>query len=665
MLSVARPRPGRSSGIVFATVATGLLVHACGSRTGVLPLETVSDAAATTDGTVPDGSVDGAPLARCTPRSCAASGYSCGPNGDGCGDVLPCGDCRVPAICGGGGFSACGGGQGLGPDGGPLCTPRTCADLGLDCGPAADGCGGVVQCGICEYPNACGGGGIHGHCGNPLPCTDLCLQQVQCDAGITTSVTGTVVAGTLPQYGNPDPVYNAIVYVPNSVVSDFAPGVQCTQCGGDVSGEPLTATQTAPDGTFTLVNVPAGANIPLVIQLGRWRRQVTIPSVAACESTPLPPSLTRMPRNRTEGDIPLIAVATGEADQTECVLMKMGIDQAEFTQPSGGGRVQLYLDNGSDLGPGTPPAEQLYSQPETLGLYDMVVLPCVGMPVVEVSSNQQNLIAYTSAGGRVFASHYSYAWLNDDPPFSGTADWVAAPNPNAPSSLVGTIDTSFLEGQNFATWLQGVGALSAPDEISLENVRDDLLRVVPPTDQFIYAPDQVLQMGFYTPVGQPAAQQCGRVVFTDFHVSGSANVGDAGLSDHTTFPSECSPAPLTPQEKALEFMLFDLASCVPPAPQSCTPLTCKQQNIDCGPAGDGCGGQIACGTCSGKETCGGGGVYGQCGYPDAGSCAPRTCAQLGYDCGDNGDGCGGVIHCGSCTPPTICGGGGQPSICGM
>ena len=165
-------------------------------------------------------------------------------------------------------------------------------------------------------------------------------------------------------------------------------------------------------------------------------------------------------------------------------------------------------------------------------------------------------------------------------------------------------------------------------------------------------------------MGAAAAQQCGRVVFTDFHVSGVANIGDAGLSNGTTFPAECSPAPLTAQEKALEFMLFDLASCVPPPPQNCTPLTCKQQNIGCGPAGDGCGGQITCGSCPGKDTCGGGGVYAQCGYPDAGSCTPRTCQDLGYDCGDNGDGCGGTIHCGSCTAPQICGGGGKFSVCG-
>ena len=192
----------------------------------------------------------------------------------------------------------------------------------------------------------------------------------------------------------------------------------------------------------------------------------------------------------------------------------------------------------------------------------------------------------------MFATHYSYTWLDDVAPFSGTATWSVPGDPNAPDTLVGTIDTSFLEGQSFATWLQGVGALSAPGQISLTNVRDDVVGVVAPTSRFIYAPSQVLQFGFFTPVGNAASMQCGRVVFTDFHVSGVASIGDAGLSNGSTFPTECTPSPLTPQEKALEFMLFDLASCVPPPPQNCTPLTCQQQKINCGPAGDGCGGPL-------------------------------------------------------------------------
>src|SRR5580698_8461558 len=35
---------------------------------------------------------------------------------------------------------------------------------------------------------------------------------------------------------------------------------------------------------------------------------------------------------------------------------------------------------------------------------------------------------------------------------------------------------------------------------------------------------------------------------------------------------------------------------------------------------------------------------------DAGTmtCVPKTCAQLGYTCGMNGDGCGSPLDCGSC-----------------
>ena len=78
-----------------------------------------------------------------------------------------------------------------------------------------------------------------------------------------------------------------------------------------------------------------------------WRRQVLIPNVTRCVDNPLPTALTRLPRNRTEGDIPLMAMVTGNVDALECVLRKIGIDNSEFTTPAGGGRVQLFVANGA------------------------------------------------------------------------------------------------------------------------------------------------------------------------------------------------------------------------------------------------------------------------------------------------------------------------------
>ena len=46
------------------------------------------------------------------------------------------------------------------------------------------------------------------------------------------------------------------------------------------------------------------------------------------------------------------------------------------------------------------------------------------------------------------------------------------------------------------------------------------------------------------------------MVFSDFHVSAAERTGN-------TFPASCQPlGPMTPQEAALEFMFFDLASCI-------------------------------------------------------------------------------------------------------
>ena len=592
--------------------------------------------------------------AGCVPTTCAAQSANCGQVSDGCGGLTPsCGTCPTGETCGGSGIpSQCGA---------PNCAPRTCAQAGADCGQIADGCGGLtVSCGTCGGNQTCGGGGTPSRCGTPTACTGLCLQQQICPGAATTTITGTVYApnGT-------DPLYSALVYIPNAPVQPFAPGVSCDTCGSTVTGAPLVSAVTGIDGTFTLTDVPVGSSIPLVIQNGRWRRQIVVPSVPACTSTALTAAQTRMPRTKAEGDIPLMGFVTGSVDALECVLRKIGIADSEFSDPSGTGRVRFYQGDGSTgatYSATTPLEDQLWGTQAAINQYDMVLFACQGDAYPKSAAAQQRVVAFANAGGRIFTTHYSYVWLYDDAPFSGTASWAVDPlgmNAFADDPGTGLINQSFPKGAALAKWLVDVGASSQLGSIPIATLRHDFTGVVAPSTLWISDVDEPNYPGaqvpmhytFNTPVGAAAASQCGRVLYSDFHV-------EDAFTEGSTFPQECDGSAMTPQEKMLEFMLFDLGSCVTPDVPQCSPTTCAQQQVTCGPTGDGCGNVLQCGACPSGQTCGGG--VSQCSVP---ACAPRTCAAQKIACGPAGDGCGNILQCGACASGT-CGGGGTPGVCG-
>jgi hypothetical protein len=693
-------------------------------------------------GTGGDGGVGDGGMMTCTPRTCTDVGATCGMQSDGCGNLINCGMCDATKgeTCGGGGIpSACG----------KTCTPATTCPAGQNCGVSADGCGGIVSCGGACTTGTCGGGGTPNVCGSANTCVGLCTQQQVCMGGGTTSVSGKVTSpnGVLPIYG-------ALVFVPTTPLAAFTTGVSCDQCG-PAAGVPLVSTTTGPDGSFLLPNVPVSStaagkvqNIPVVIQLGRWRKQITVVT-SACTNTAIPvvntvnpnagttfvggatrPSpdfvSTSLPRNKSEGDIPLTAISTGDVDGLECVFRKIGIDDGEFTNPSGNGRIRFYQDNGAVITPsagicsaaptrtcsnfggncnnfcssngnncntvgrscnggagtctaagtctqtvGTPPANTLYNDPAELAKYDMTLFECVGERQDKTATQQANVREYANKGGRVYATHFSYVWLYNNSPWSTTGAWV--PGSGNWTSAVATLDTSFPKGLAFAQWLNVVGGLNAPlptmnppwnppPKITINEARHDLDDpIVAPAQRWLYttAADgpaaSVQHYTFNTDMTKPAAQQCGRVLFSDFHVTTGSK------TNNVVFPAECNNDPLTQQEKVLAFMLFDLASCVspPPPPPACTPLSCAAQGIQCGQAGDGCGNVITCPNCPAGQSCGGGGVPNQCG---ASTCTPMACPA--GTCGTVADGCGGTSPCAPCAAGLTCGGGGTPGVCG-
>ena len=385
-------------------------------------------------------------------------------------------------------------------------------------------------------------------------CTGLCAQVPVCTGGVTTTLEGTAFVPN-----GVDPLVNGVVYVPNGALQPFTPGIQCALCGVPVSGDPLTGARTGPDGHFTLTNVPAGQNIPLVIQAGKWRRQITIPEIEPCTSNAVDPSLSRLPRSQMEGDVPLMAVVTGEADALECALLDYGVHPSELTGPAYGGRVHVYVGNGATIDePGDP--DDLN---DLLPQYDAVFYDCDGMTPDGPNDQQRPIIDYANAGGRVFAAHFGYGLL-ENMPFSTTMTLAMPTNDGTFGDAQGILSKAPADGAAFATWLSEVHALSPGGTLDIQLPKQDLLTTLPPAMTYVTT-NATSPVGattqlyaFTTPIGTPAADACGAVVYASYHVDGPSYGAFP-----PPLPGACELLRPSAQEKAYEYFVFDWPTCWP------------------------------------------------------------------------------------------------------
>jgi hypothetical protein len=561
----------------------------------------------------------------------------CGTIGDGCGGTLLC-----STNCGTG--KVCDTTAGL-CHGDASCVPLQCttSNGGQYCGgPIGDGCGGTLNC-----PPTCANGAPCGATTANVcePCGNLCLKRVHCDGTATTSISGTVYD---PKGANP--LYNVIVSIPNAALSAITPGAPtCASCDADVSGEPIATALTDAAGHFVLQNVPWNTDFPLVMQLGKWRRQITIGAslvTTKCADNPIPstwstnavstptnPSL-RLPRNITDGDnngqytsMPKIAITTGQLDALECLLTRIGIDTAEFTNPSGTGHINLFSllstsdshesGNGatSYAGGGTFPvaATALFNSVTTERDYDIIMVNCAGGGYFAPDGGYmndafiQNLRTYVNGGGKAFLEHYFASFLMATNTLTAPYGSIATWETNLGSAISTTdlntyIDRSFSKGQAFSQWLTNVGASTTAGRLQLSNNSSTALKgkytaktTSAPAARWLYNPvsttDDTSKHVHYFDLLTPTDQttKCGRIVYTGIHVSSStgSNQDDVRVTGGTpVFPTECGVRPLNSQEQALEFMFFDLSGCVgapdlpptpppaaapPPAPPSASP----------------------------------------------------------------------------------------------
>lgn len=383
-------------------------------------------------------------------------------------------------------------------------------------------------------------------------CVGLSCNQAVCASGSTT------LRGTVYDPARKNPLYNVMVYVPRTIdpLPEMKRGISCDRCASLVLS-PLTSAVTNERGEFVLSNVPVGDKIPVVAQVGKWRRRIEVNVAKSCAENVIPEYELSLPRNGSEGDMPQIAVTTGALDSLECLMQGIGVDEREFV-PGGdrSGHIHMFDGYGGHGVAGSPRAKDaLWDSVISMSAYDIVALSCEGAEHNEEKPDKSVVAEYANAGGRVFGTHYHYTWFKNspDPLVSRSIDWD--PVYDEGGDGIYTVDTSFPKGSALADWLVNVRASSVRGEIALTGVTNSMSSVREPAQSWIArTSDAVRYFSLNTPAGALEDTMCGRIVFGDLHLMGSGG---------RTFPNGCPGAGrLSPQQAALEFFFFDLAACV-------------------------------------------------------------------------------------------------------
>jgi hypothetical protein len=412
-------------------------------------------------------------------------------------------------------------------------------------------------------------------------CQGLECQIENCGGGVSTTISGTVYApnGTLP-------LYNIIVYVPNAPLDPLTPGVTCDQCGSIASGNPIAVALTDSQGHFQIQNAPSGTNIPLVMQVGKWRRQISISKINSCVDNPVGQQvsgveqLTRLPKKQSEGDMPRVAITTGTCETFACIIPKLGIDPSEYapgptsstTKPTKA--FSFYSGAGSAAPLGAPPAQPFWSDVNQLKNFDLAMFSCechepTDAPTAAVTAVR----SYLEAGGRIFTTDFMYTWYKFSSDTNLNASPWSWPGGAPPGADPVSVDTTFPKGTAFGDWLYYVSGIAPYNaEVTTKPpVKDQF----PVTAAGGYVFDNVwsintkyglewshsggpshpriITMGM--PSAQPPASQCGKGVHIDFHVDQSYD------QVNSSYPAGCSNLMREP-ELATTFFFFDIASCI-------------------------------------------------------------------------------------------------------
>lgn len=458
---------------------------------------------------------------------------------------------------GGIGAGACSGDDkpaalGSGGDVGKAGSSATAGDTADTSGGMASSAGAPAEAGAAGATSTAAEGGA----GGAETMTSSGGEPSVCNQG-----KGAVISGRVTSPSGELPLSGVTVYVPSSPVDELPFGTGCWRCQSALFGLPLATTVTGTDGTFELTNVPVGSKVPIVIQTGKWRRQVEL-EVKDCQSNPIADDDARLPAKRAEGNLPRIALVSGGEDTLECLLRKLGIDDGEFGTSFSDARVRIFQGKGGMArvaNANTPldPEAALWTKPAPLSNFDLVLLgsemgPNNDAPIPEELAALHD---YVATGGRLLVQHFhNYVLATGAADVASVATFSQQANLADPAKV--TVDQTSARGEQLAASLHALDAQGKLGELTVHAGRNSVQAVKAPALRLLYseapASVQAYSLDLPTKAGQPV---CGRLLETEL----LTGAGDSVAS----FPDGCKSSGLNAQERALAYLLFDLGACLP------------------------------------------------------------------------------------------------------
>lgn len=395
---------------------------------------------------------------------------------------------------------------------------------------------------------------------------------------------GAEVSGTVFAPNGEDPVPGAVVYVTRTPPMMQPAGVACDNC--DLPGNLLGYGVSNIQGRFLIPHgIDGGGTVYLVVQKGRFRR-VTMLTGTGCNPVTATAAATTLPGARAQGELPKILVAAGTMmdqdtrpaagdwayDDISRVIRRIGITEFDRVNPC------RTASNNTDVTNASCQLGNILADSNRLNQYNVIFAPCGSLgfnhswQVLGSNANSRiatNVRQWLQRGGRLYASDTAYGLLSRSAPTVATfaGGMTLANGGRDPANIgvgasppMGRTYTAQITDNNLRMWLadRGVGMMG---NVSVTGFISPWVAVdsVPMTTR-VLVDGEVEWFTGMAGVTMPAGRRpltfsadikenngCGRVVFSSYEVDNRA------ASDMT---------PLSPQERILEYLLFELGGCI-------------------------------------------------------------------------------------------------------